>query len=56
MSENTEVGPGGSTSPANRAQKPDNHTSKVSSSGRGADASSARLNKTGQIKPVSGGS
>lgn len=56
MSENTEVGPGGSTSSAHSAKKPDNHTSKVSSGGRGADASSARLDKTGPLKPVNGDS
>lgn len=60
MAENTQVGPGGSTSGALGAATPANHNTNAKDgrsgdgSGSGADASSATLSKVGPLKPVSG--
>lgn len=56
MAENTTVGPAGSTGPALSAKKPANHTPTENgggfNQGSGADASSASLGKSGELKPV----
>lgn len=64
MSENTEVGPAGANKPALSAKKPSNHNTSAKDGrngggfgqAQGADANSASLNKTGELKPVNGDS